>query len=71
MPLMVTLTIDILTANDAVQDNPRAEVSRILNNLSRRLEDGEATDFFDEISIHDFNGNRIGTCLFEVEEEEE
>ena len=63
MTTQVTFTMQIKTSNDAYQDqNHRAEMSRTLQLMIERLEEGEEGHF----TLYDTNGNRVGDAVFEV-----
>jgi hypothetical protein len=51
------------TENDAFVNNEGGEVSRILNQLARKMSpyiEG-LEDVFDEYSLRDINGNKVGS----------
>lgn len=59
----MTLTITINTDGAAFDEDPTAEVQRILQEVSRRVaEEG------DDFSVLDINGNTACTVSLEVEE---
>lgn len=67
MPHRVEFTLDFMSADDAVQDDPRAEVIRILNTIANNLRETDG----DPVPIFDLNGNHIGGYYFELEDDDE
>lgn len=61
----VTFTLDLMSADDAVQDNPVIEITRILQVVADQILHGR-----EEAPIYDLNGNKIGQYYFEVEDDE-
>ena len=59
------LIIEIETGNDAFACNETAELARILRVAAGRIENGNM-----EFRLHDYNGNRVGYCEYDAEEEE-
>lgn len=54
MRFLVNMTCD----NAAFEADPTYEIGRILREVARQVEAGEATGFFQ--TIHDINGNDVG-----------
>lgn len=65
MPVRVEFDLTIMTANQAVQDDPDAEIKRILLKIANSIEQNCADG-----QIHDFNGNAIGTWSYFIEDDE-
>lgn len=57
---MINITVN--TDNAAFDENPKAEVARILRSIADKVEAGS-----EPISVRDINGNKVGT--FEVSED--
>jgi hypothetical protein len=55
------ITIMINTDNAAFEDDPGAEVARILRNLAKEV-DGITLDPGDYANLRDSNGNTVGKC---------
>ena len=53
----MNITITLNTDNAAFEDDPGAEVARILRELARRTEQG-----FINVGLRDSNGNMVGQC---------
>lgn len=70
MNRIVELSLDLKSADAAVQDGPAGEVARILRDTADRIE-AAAQDNFAIIHLRDLNGNRIGTAYFSIEEDAE
>ena len=58
----MTITITIDTDNAAFEDNEGAETARILRQLADQI---EARPGCYGYNLHDFNGNKVGTCTAE------
>lgn len=54
-------TVEIECDNTAFENKLRGEVARILNQIEIELEFGNR----EEISLYDYNGNRVGVAKFE------
>jgi hypothetical protein len=54
-----TFTVTIETDNEAFADNMEGELSRILSDLSKKVEGGKF-----EVSLKDINGNTVGSAGF-------
>lgn len=57
---MSVFKIEISTDNAAFQDDPGAEVARILREVAERVEAGELSR-----TVRDYNGNGVGSFWFE------
>lgn len=64
---MGQFTLNIETGNAAFEDGAYLEVSRILRELANRIEQTESM----EHNLRDVNGNHVGSCNYEADEEEE
>ena len=53
--------LTIKTDNAAFEDDPTAEVARILRALADRMEGASSDEAY---LIHDINGNRVGQAAF-------
>lgn len=66
------VSIEIKMNNAAFEENP-AELSRILRKLANDLDDPSEPDGYIQmdgsLSLRDINGNRVGFCEFDEEEE--
>ena len=66
----ITLTIAIDTGWNAAfgdnEDDCRIELARILHVTADRVENGG-----ESFRLHDYNGNRVGTCVVEITEPED
>ena len=65
----ITLTIAVDTDWHAAfgdnEDDCRIELARIISAAADRIENGA-----DSFRLHDYNGNRVGTCVVEITEPE-
>ena len=63
------VTIDC--GNDAFGHAPAYEIARILHELEKRLRLECQRDIPDVITLHDYNGNRVGSAVTVPESESE
>ncbi len=60
-------TLKIESDNAAMVDNPQEGVARILESVARLVHEGE----YYSGTVHDSNGNTVGTWAMQVDESEE
>jgi hypothetical protein len=60
--MQLRITIDL--GNDAFQSKPKREISRILEDLVRRMSFGRRA-LLTSINLYDINGNHCGTATLE------
>lgn len=72
MPFRIEFTLDLMSADDAVQADPTAELKRILQAVSDKLEDPDEDGYLEQcLGINDLNGDRAGVWTYLVEEDGE
>ena len=64
---MQSITINIETTNEIFFEQGEQELARILRKLADGIESGEIDE--QGTTIHDLNGNQVGTLTTENEEE--
>ncbi len=57
--------------NAAMQEDRTSEVSRILRELANRVEQYGVVNAFEGTHLRDYNGNGVGFCECDWEEEED
>lgn len=65
----IEFTLDLMSADDAVQDDPTAELRRILLEVAEKL---KPNDWFmlAPNKIYDLNGNAIGSWSYVLEDDD-
>jgi hypothetical protein len=64
--MTVAFTLEVESGDAAITDNPQGEIVRILREMITAVECG-----LSYAVLHDSNGNRIGYCSLDIDEDED